>query len=95
MFFHIVATVFVGLLGFYLNIEKADWLALLIVIGLVIVAEMINTSLEYLTDIVSPQYNEKAGKVKDMAAGAVLIAAIVAVITGSIIFIPKVWCFFS
>jgi diacylglycerol kinase len=57
----------------------------------VICLEAVNTAIEYLTDLVSPEYNPLAGKVKDIAAGAVLIAAIGAVVAGVMIFLPKVW----
>jgi diacylglycerol kinase len=62
--------------------------------GLVFGAETVNTSIEKLVDLVSPQKNELAGKAKDMAAGAVLICALFAAATGLIIFIPKVWNLF-
>ncbi len=57
-------------------------------IGLVISAEMINTAIETLTDLISPEHHDKAGRAKDIAAGAVLIAAISAAIIGIIIFLP-------
>lgn len=52
--------------------------------------EIINSAIELLTDIASPQFNSKAANVKDMAAGAVLISAIAAIIAGIIIFVPKI-----
>nr|WP_240663389.1 diacylglycerol kinase family protein [Mucilaginibacter limnophilus] len=58
---------------------------------LVITAEMINTAMEILTDLVSPEWNEKAGRVKDLSAGAVVIAAIFALITGCILFLPRIY----
>lgn len=51
---------------------------------------MVNTALEYLVNMVSPQYNEIAGKVKDIGAGAVLVAAIVSILIGTIILLPKI-----
>jgi diacylglycerol kinase len=59
--------------------------------GLVISLEMINSAIENLVDLVSPEYNKLAGKAKDIAAGAVLVAAICAAIVGLIIFLPKGW----
>ena len=67
--------------------------AIIIVIGLVISAEIFNTSIEELVNLVSPQKNEKAGIIKDLAAAAVLILAITALITGLIIFLPKIISF--
>lgn len=76
-------------LGFFLDISHYEWMALMICIGMVISAEIMNTSIEYLTDLVSPEYHPQAGKVKDLAAAAVLLAAITAFLVGCIIFIPK------
>jgi diacylglycerol kinase (ATP) len=75
-------------LAFYLSVDRMEWVALLICIGLVISLEMINTALEDLVDLVSPQFNPVAGKIKDIAAAAVLFASVIAAIVGSIIFYP-------
>lgn len=75
--------------GYALHISNGEWLWVILCIGMVLVAELFNTAIEFLTDLVSPEYNKKAGLVKDMAAGAVLITAITAVIIGLIIFLPK------
>ena len=56
---------------------------------MVLLTELTNTGIETLTDLVSPEYNEKAGHVKDICAGAVVVAALFALITGLIIFVPK------
>ena len=58
-------------------------------IGLVMSIEGINTAIEYLADFVHPQHNEKIGLIKDVAAGAVFIASIVAVVIAGIIYLPK------
>lgn len=87
--FHLLAIIAVIISGCYFEVSTSEWLALTGVIGLVLVAEAINTALEYLVDLVSPEWNELAGKVKDISAGAVLISAIIAAITGLLIFIPK------
>jgi diacylglycerol kinase len=63
-----------------------DWAILLLVIGMVWTAEIFNSAFERLVDMVSPDFNPKAGIIKDMAAGAVLVSAIVAVIVGVLIF---------
>lgn len=89
-FIQLTAAVFVILLGFKFKADIYEWCLLIFAIGLVFIAEVFNTSIEFLTDIVSPEYNEKAKKVKDVAAAGVLLSAIVSVIIGAIIFIPKI-----
>lgn len=76
-------------LGFYLNIDRTEWCLILFAIGLVLTAETFNTALEALTDLVSPNYNEKAKIAKDVAAAAVLISCITAAVIGLIVFGPK------
>jgi len=85
---HCAAIVFVTLAGFYFNITKGEWIAVVLCFGMVLAAEAFNTAIECLVDLVSPERNPQAGKVKDIAAGAVLICAIAAAIVGGIIFIP-------
>ena len=87
---HIAGAVVAVSAGFYFRISPIEWCIITVCIGLVISMEGINTAIEYLTDLVSPEYNKQAGKVKDMAAGAVLIVAIAAFICACLIFIPKI-----
>ena len=75
--------------GFYFNLGAGEWLAVILAIALVIITEAVNTAIEFLTDLVSPDYHPLAGKVKDVAAAAVLIAAIFALIVGIIVFGPR------
>jgi diacylglycerol kinase len=86
---HLTATVFAVIMGYWLNISATEWLWVALCITLVLVAEIFNTMIESLTDLVSPGYNQKAGHIKDMSAGAVVITAIFALITGIVIFLPK------
>lgn len=86
--FHLFAALVVISLGFYFKISNNEWIAIMLCIALVLAAETFNTSIEKLTDIISPDFNKNAGAVKDLAAGAVLICAIGAAITGILIFIP-------
>src|SRR5258708_6936030 len=86
---HLVAALMAVLLGYTLHISTGEWLWITLCIGMVLVAELFNTALEFLTDLVSPEYNKKAGLVKDVSAGAVLITAICALVIGLIIFVPK------
>ena len=79
------------MLGIILNISVIEWVLCVFAIGLVVSTEMINTSIEVLTDVVMPERNHRAKIVKDVAAGAVLIASIAAGIIGLIIFIPRIF----
>jgi len=86
---HLLATILVILLGLYVHLSRFEWLWVSLSITLVWIAEAFNTALEKLTDLVSPEFNPKAGLIKDLSAAAVLFTAIFAFITGMVIFIPK------
>jgi len=86
---HLLAAVIVLTAGIILKIDLSEWCMLIIVIGLVFLSELFNTSLEALGDAIDSEWNEKIKKAKDLAAGAVLISAIISVIVGGIIFIPR------
>jgi diacylglycerol kinase (ATP) len=86
---HLVLAFIAVLLGFLLHISFNEWQWIMLAIAFVLVIELINTGIETLTDLVSPGYHEKAGRVKDVCAGAVVIAAIFALITGCAVFLPK------
>ena len=75
--------------GFYFEISKTEWIAQLGMIGLVMSIEAMNTAIEYIADFIHPEYHKKIGFIKDIAAGAVFIASIIAVIIAGIIYIPK------
>lgn len=83
---HLLSTLLVLSAGIYFNISHTEWLILLICIGLVLSLETINTAIEYLVDLIEPNQNPKAGAIKDLSAGAVLICSIVSVIIGIMIF---------
>lgn len=85
---HLLATAVVVVFGYWLRITFQDWLLLLLFISLVHIAEAINTAIENIVDLISPQQHPLAGKAKDIAAGAVLLAAIAAVIAAGFIFLP-------
>ena len=87
---HLPPTILVILVCFYLPVTRTELLALIFTISLVWISEMINTSLEKLADMVTTQYHPQIRIIKDVAAGAVLVAAIAALLTGLIIFIPKI-----
>lgn len=88
---HLLAAVLVIIAGIIFNLSIGEWCLISLAIGLVILAEAFNTSIEFLTDLVSPGYNEKAGQVKDLAAAAVLVAAITAVVIGLLVFLPRMY----
>jgi diacylglycerol kinase len=85
---HLVATIFVVCAGFYFKISRFEWLAVILTIALVLVAEIVNTAIEEIVNFISPNFNEKAGLIKDLGAAFVLIAAIFAIVVGAIVFIP-------
>ena len=75
--------------GFYFDISKSEWMAQLIMIGIVMSMEGMNTAVEYIADFIHPEYHKKIGLIKDVAAGAVFIASIIALIIAGIIYLPK------
>jgi diacylglycerol kinase (ATP) len=86
---HLAAAIVTGLLAWRLKVSAAEAIALVIVIGLVWVTEILNTCIEKAMDVITIEHHPQIKIIKDLAAGAVLIAALVAVIVGSFIFIPK------
>jgi len=88
---HLVAAVLVTAAGLIFQISISEWCIIILTIAMVLGAEAFNTSIEKLTDLVSPEYHILAGKIKDIAAASVLIAAIASVIIGLTIFLPKIF----
>ncbi|NNE31077.1 MAG: diacylglycerol kinase family protein [Winogradskyella sp.] len=78
----------VTLAGILLDISKTEWMFQIGMIGLVMSVEGINTAIEHIADFVHPEHHHKIGLIKDVAAGAVFIASIIAVITAAIIYVP-------
>lgn len=87
---HVSVAILVVIMAFLLKISMIEWIILVLLIGLVLAVEVINTTIENLVDMYTKDYNERAKVVKDTAAGTVLILAITAVIIGLMIFIPKI-----
>ena len=77
-------------LGFILHISSIEWILIILTIGLVILAETINSAIEIDIDLTSPTYHPYARDTKDVAAGAVLITVFISIIVGLIIFLPKI-----
>ncbi|MGT2812310.1 diacylglycerol kinase family protein [Streptococcus minor] len=89
---HLVSAILALLAGLIFQISATEWLFLLLAIFLVIVLEIINSAIENVVDLASGyHFSMLAKNAKDMAAGAVLVASGYAVLTGLIIFIPKIW----
>jgi undecaprenol kinase len=89
MKFHLASAVVVIIAAYATGVSTLEWALLLIVIGIVISLEMINTAIEAVVDLASPHIHPLAKVAKDVAAGAVLVFAGVSVIIGVLIFIPK------
>jgi len=91
---HLAATLSVIGFGFLFGISKSDWALLLLVIIIVWVAEALNTAFEFLCDVTNPEFHPVVKQAKDISAGAVLIAAIGAVVIGLIVFAPHIYSMF-
>ncbi len=83
---HLTAAMYVTAFSFFYDLTRLEYVLLALTFGAVISCEMINTAVEAAVDISSPDYSEKAGFAKDVAAGAVLVAAIFAVVVGVLLF---------
>lgn len=79
----------VCLLGWYIDISALEWIGQILAIGLLLVAESLNTCIEKLCDFIHPEQDKRIGFIKDISAGAVTFAAITAVAVGLIIYLPK------
>ena len=89
--YHFLATIVVIVLGIILELILVEWIILVILIGLVFLAEIFNTAIEKLVDLIHPEYRPKAGLIKDIAAGGVLMASMISAIGGLILFIGKIF----
>lgn len=88
---HLVVMAIVILLGLLLQIARWEWLILSLICALVLFAEGINTALEAVVDLASPEFHPQAKIAKDVAAGAVLLCAFAAIVIGCLIFVPRIW----
>lgn len=86
---HVCVAVLALVLGFALSIDVASWTAIILCIAAVFATECLNTALESVVDLVSPQYHELARRAKDCAAAAVLIVALAAVVVALVVFVPR------
>lgn len=86
---HCCIAIITILAGIIFGLSPTEWIAIIFAIGMVLAAEAINSSIETICDLISPEYNLAIKKAKDLAAGAVLILAIAAAIIGLVIFLPR------
>jgi diacylglycerol kinase len=86
---HLAATILVIALGWWCEITRGEWLAVILVLGLVWVAEALNTAIEYVADLAHPDEHPEVKKLKDLAAAAVLFASIASLVVGLIVFLPR------
>ena len=94
--FRVMLVVFAAVVaaGFILGVTAAEWVVLILSCGIVLAAEMINTSIESVVDMITKDHDPAAEKAKDIAAGAVLVISLFAAIVGAIIFIPYIIALF-
>jgi diacylglycerol kinase (ATP) len=86
--YHLYSAAFVLVGSYILGVERTDFLVISIAVILVLLSEMINTAIEYVVDMISPEFSDKARAAKDVAAGAVLVTAFGAIVVGYIVLFP-------
>lgn len=91
---HLIAAIFVAVLGYVFKVSKLEAIVLIFAIASVFTAELINSIFERIVDILKPRLHPYAEKVKDMMAAVVLVAAIASFAIGFIVFLPKIIFFF-
>lgn len=91
MRFHVLAALAAVLAGVWLRLSRGEWLWIGLAVALVWAAELLNTAVERLVDLVSPERHPLAKAAKDTAAGAVLVLAAFAVVVGLCVFGPRLW----
>jgi diacylglycerol kinase (ATP) len=79
--------------GFYFNISREEWMLQILAFGLVLAIEGLNTAVEKIADFIHPEFHNRIGFIKDIAAGAVLFAAFSAIAVGALIYVPKIFNF--
>ncbi|OIN95992.1 hypothetical protein AUJ66_07685 [Candidatus Desantisbacteria bacterium CG1_02_38_46] len=89
MKFHFLAAIAILIISLFLNLTKIELIVLAFAIVLVLITEIINTIVEFITDLFSPEFSDIAGMVKDISAGAVLLSAINAAVTGYLLFFTR------
>lgn len=90
MTIHIVTALVVTIVGLFVGLSLMEWLFVLMIMGFVMATELVNTSLEAVVDLITPEYHPLAKIAKDTASAAVLVFSSVAFISGLILFVPKI-----
>lgn len=85
----VIIAIIMTIIGFVMQISATEWMFQIFAIGLILVAESLNTAIEKMADFIHPDYHKQIGRIKDISAGAAFFAAIFAVIIGLIIYLPK------
>lgn len=88
---HIGATIIVALLSWWFRLDRYELIVLLVTIAIVYITEMMNTVVEVLVDLVSPEFHPLAKIAKDVAAGMVLVSAVFSLLVGYMLFFLKIW----
>lgn len=85
----VIIALIMTIIGFIMHLSATEWMFQIMAIGLILVAESLNTTIEKLADFIHPEYHKQIGRIKDISAGAAFFAAIIAIIIGLIIYVPK------
>ena len=93
--FQLFAFICISLVGFYFQIDKSEWLSVLIISAVILSAEALNSAIEKLCNHLHPEIHPSIKQVKDISAAAVLISSIIAIVIAAILFIPKIMLLFG
>lgn len=88
---HVAILVIAIVIGVLLKITPAEWIAIAIVSGMVLISELVNSAIENLADIIEPEWNSRIKLIKDYSAAAVLVSSVISAITGGVIFLPRIF----
>jgi diacylglycerol kinase len=92
---HLAATLVVLIASILLGFSRMEWMILLLTVGFVWAAEIFNTAIEDLVDLISPENTPAAKRIKDISAGAVLVSALVSVLVGLLLFGTRIWAWIA
>ena len=87
---HLIVALAAIIIGIILNLNQYEWALLIVVIGIVFISELLNSSIESLADHINPEWNELIRRAKDYSAAAVLVSAVIAIVVGALIFLPRI-----
>lgn len=87
---HLAVAIVVIVAGIFVGLSITEWIIITILIGFVFAMEIVNSAIENLCDLICPEQNEKIKKIKDLAASAVFVAAMISIIAGIVLFLSKI-----